>query len=545
MNPYARFALVVSVLAAIVLPGCGPAAPAATRMPAATEAPKALAATRQMEAVAPAPAAAPTPAPAATMVPGDGSFGPSTGGTTEPNGQPYGDVFFKNYGVNPFIDTEDDHFSTFAVDVDTASYTVMRRFVGDGNLPPSEAVRVEEYVNYFKQDYQPPAEGEGAFAIHLEGAPSPYGGERYYLARVGLKGYEVPAEERKDVVLTFVIDVSGSMGRENRLGLVKQALQLLVQELRPTDKVGIAVYGTNGRTLLEHTAVADGERILRAIDQLRPEGATNAEQGLVIGYGMAAKAFNARAINRVILCSDGVANVGDTASDAILKQIRRYAEENIYLTTVGFGMGNYNDILMEQLADDGNGFYAYVDTLDEAERIFVRDLTSTLQVIAKDAKIQVDFNPAVVKSYRLIGYENRDVADQDFRNDKVDAGEIGAGHSVTALYEVKFQADAPESEAALTVYVRYQDPTGGEVTEVSRSMTRAEFAPAFQDASPRFQLDAVVAEYAEILHESYWAKGSSLVGVAEEARRIAKALPRDPDVVEFAGLVERAASLQE
>jgi Ca-activated chloride channel family protein len=429
--------------------------------------------------------------------------------------------------------------------VDTASYTVMRRFVGDGNLPPSEAVRVEEYINYFKQDYEPPAEGEGAFAIHLEGAPSPYGGERYYLARVGLKGYEVPAEERKDVVLTFVIDVSGSMERENRLGLVKQALQLLVKELRPTDKVGIAVYGTNGRTLLEHTAVRDGERILRAIAQLQPEGATNAEQGLVIGYGMAAKAFDGRAINRVILCSDGVANVGDTASDAILKQIRKYAEENIYLTTVGFGMGNYNDVLMEQLADDGNGFYAYVDTLDQAERIFVHDLTSTLQVIAKDAKIQVDFNPAVVKSYRLIGYENRDVADEDFRNDKVDAGEIGAGHSVTALYEIKFQAKAPESDAALTVYVRYQDPDTGEVTEISRSLTRAEFAQGFEDASPRFQLDAVVAEYAEILRESYWAKGSSLAGVAEEARRIAKTLPRDPDVVEFAGLVERAASLQE
>ena len=454
-------------------------------------------------------------------------------------------MFFKNYGVNPFIDTEDDHFSTFAVDVDTASYTVMRRFVGDGNLPPSEAVRVEEYVNYFKQDYEPPAEGEGAFAIHLEGAPSPYGGERYYLARVGLKGYEVPAEERKDVVLTFVIDVSGSMGIESRLGLVKQALQLLVKELRPTDKVGIAVYGSNGRVLLEHTTVADSRRILRAIAQLQPEGATNAEQGLAIGYDMAAKAFDGRAINRVILCSDGVANVGDTASDAILKQIRRYAEENIYLTTVGFGMGNYNDVLLEQLADDGNGFYAYVDTLDEAERVFVRDLTSTLQVIAKDAKIQVDFNPDVVKSYRLIGYENRDVADEDFRNDKVDAGEIGVGHSVTALYEIKFQAKARESDEALTVYVRYQDPDSGEVTEVSRSMTRAEFAPAFEDASPRFQLDAVVAEYAEILRDSYWAKGSSLAGVAEEARRVAKVLPRDPDVVEFAGLVERAASLQE
>jgi Ca-activated chloride channel family protein len=545
MNPYARFALVLSVLAAIVLAGCSAAAPMATRAPAATQALKALAATPQREAIVPAPAAAPIPAPAATMLPADAGFGPSTGGTTEPNGQPYGDVFFKNYGVNPFIDTEDDHFSTFAVDVDTASYTVMRRFVGDGNLPPSEAVRVEEYVNYFKQDYQPPAEGEGAFAIHLEGAPSPYGGERYYLARVGLKGYEVPAEERKDVVLTFVIDVSGSMARENRLGLVKQALRLLVQELRPTDKVGIAVYGSNGRTLLEHTAVADGERILQAIDQLQPEGATNAEQGLVIGYGMAAKAFDGRAINRVILCSDGVANVGQTASDTILKQIRRYAEENIYLTTVGFGMGNYNDVLLEQLADDGNGFYAYVDTLDEAERLFVHDLTSTLQVIAKDAKIQVDFNPAVVKSYRLMGYENRDVADQDFRNDEVDAGEIGVGHSVTALYEIKFQADAPESDPALTVYVRYQDPDTGEVTEISRSLTRAEFASAFEDASSRFQLDAVVAEYAEILHESYWAKGSSLAGVAEEARRVAKVLPRDPDVVEFAGLVERAASLQD
>jgi Ca-activated chloride channel family protein len=539
MNPYARFALVLPVLAALVLPGCGGAAPAAT------QAPKALMATRQNEAVAPAPLAAATAAPAPTMVLADGGFGPSTGGTTEPNGQPYGDVFFKNYGVNPFIDTEDDHLSTFAVDVDTASYTVMRRYVGDGNLPPSEAVRVEEYINYFKQDYEPPAEGEGAFAIHLEGAPSPYGGERYYLARVGLKGYEVPAEERKDVVLTFVIDVSGSMGIESRLGLVKQALRLLVKELRPTDKVGIAVYGTNGRTLLEHTAVRDGQRILRAIDQLQPEGATNAEQGLTIGYAMAAKAFDGRAINRVILCSDGVANVGQTASDAILKQIRRHAEENIYLTTVGFGMGNYNDVLMEQLADDGNGFYAYVDTLDEAERIFVHDLTSTLQVIAKDAKIQVDFNPDVVKSYRLIGYENRDVADEDFRNDQVDAGEIGVGHSVTALYEIKFQAEAPEADPALTVYVRYEDPDSGEVTEVSRSMMQAEFAPAFEDASPRFQLDAVVAEYAEILHESYWAKGSSLAGVAEEARRVAKVLPRDPDVVEFAGLVERAASLQE
>jgi hypothetical protein len=183
----------------------------------------------------------------ASPLPADAGPGPSTGGTDEPNDQPYGDVFFEDYGVHPFIDTEDDHFSTFAVDVDTASYTVMRRFIGDGHLPPDESVRVEEYVNFFEQDYEPPDWGEGAFAIHLEGAPSPYGGERYYLVRAGLQGYEVPAEMRKDVVLTFVIDVFGSMERENRLGLFKMSLRLLVEELWPTDKVGIAVYRATGQ----------------------------------------------------------------------------------------------------------------------------------------------------------------------------------------------------------------------------------------------------------------------------------------------------------
>ena len=485
-------------------------------------------------------------APAATASPPtDAGPGPSTGGTDEPNDQPYGDVFFEDYGVNPFIDTEDDHFSTFAVDVDTASYTVMRRFIGDGYLPPDESVRVEEYVNFFEQDYEPPAEHTKAFAIHLEGAPSLYGGERYYLARIGIKGYQVPPEQRKDVVLTFVIDVSGSMDYENRLGLVKRALRLLVEELRPTDKVGIAVYGSRGRAILEHTPVEDSRRILKAIDRLRPEGSTNAEEGLVIAYRMASEAFNPEAINRVILCSDGVANVGRTGPDSILEQIREHARSSIYLTTVGFGMGNYNDVLMEQLANNGDGFYAYVDTIKEAERVFVHDLTSTLQVIARDAKIQVDFNPAVVSRYRLIGYENRDVADEDFRNDEVDAGEIGAGHSVTALYEIKFHPEASTYEPAMTVYVRYEDPETGEVTEINRSMARADFAPTFREASIRFQLDAVVAEYAEILRDSYWAQDSSLEDVAWETRRIAEYLPHDPDVAEFASLVERAASLYE
>ena len=526
---YTRFVLTALLTVAVLLAGCAPRA-------APTEEPTEF--LLEEYEWAPAPTASAS---------ADGPY-PSTGGLVPPNDEPYADMFFEDYGVNPFIDTEDDHLSTFAVDVDTGSYTLMRRYVNDGHLPPDESVRVEEYVNYFEQGYEPPLdiEREGAFAIHLEGAPSLYGNERHYLVRVGLKGYEIPPEERKDAVLTFVIDVSGSMDMENRLGLVKQALRLLVEGLRPSDKIGIAVYGSRGYAILEHTPVAEADYILRAIDRLQPEGSTNAEEGLLIGYRMAAQAFDPEAINRVILCSDGVANVGNTGPDSILEQIRDYAGRGIYLTTVGFGMGNYNDVLMEQLANDGDGFYAYVDTLKEAERVFVRDLTSMLQVIARDAKIQVDFDPNVVRSYRLIGYENRDVTDEDFRDDEVDAGEIGVGHSVTALYEIKFHLAEPSGyEPAMTVYVRYEDPETGEVIETNRAIARADFAPAFKDASIRFQLAAVVAEYAEVLRESYWARGSSLADVAWEARRIAEYLPHDADVAEFVSLVERASDLYE
>jgi Ca-activated chloride channel family protein len=532
MNTHIRLTLVTLAAVSLLIVGC---ARVAAPMEAPAEEAVEVTAVVEREAVL-------MPAPTASPASADGPY-PSTGGLVPPNDQPYADVFFEEYGVNPFVDTEDDHLSTFAVDVDTASYTVMRRYVGDGYLPPDESVRVEEYVNFFEQDYEPPAEHEGAFAIHLEGAPSLYGGERYYLVRVGLKGYEIPPEARKDVVLTFVIDVSGSMDMENRLELVKDALGLLVEELRPTDQVGIVVYGSRAHVVLEHTPVENARRIWRAIDRLRPEGSTNAEEGLVLGYSLAAEAFDPRAVNRVILCSDGVANVGNTGPQSILEQIRDHADRGIYLTTVGFGMGNYNDVLMEQLADNGDGFYAYVDTLKEAERVFVHDLTSTLQVIARDAKVQVDLNPNVVSRYRLIGYENRDVADEDFRNDAVDAGEIGVGHSVTALYELKFHQDGPEYDAAMTVHVRYEDPDSGEVTEITRSIARADLAPTFRDASIRFQLDAVVAEYAEILRQSYWARESSLEDVAWEARRVAEYLPRDPDVAEFVSLVERASRI--
>ena len=476
---------------------------------------------------------------ATQVAPGQGASGEgfnSIGGSATVNDKAYDLTFFKGYGVNPFIDTEDDNLSTFAMDVDTGSYTVARRYVHDGNIPDPDSIRVEEFVNFFDQGYARPE--EEAFAIHVDGSPSPFGGANHWLMRVGLQGKPVFEEDRKDATLIFTIDVSGSMAREDRLELVKRSLRLLVDQLRDSDKVGIVVYGSTGSVLLEPTSGRDKDEILSAIDMLRPGGSTYVEQGLKLAYGMAVREVERDRITRVIVLSDGVGNVGNTGSDSILKQVEQNVEEGVTLTTVGFGMGNYNDVLMEQLANDGDGAYYYVDTLAEARRIFVEDLTGTIQTIAKDAKVQVEFNPEAVRSYRLLGYENRRVADQDFRNDEVDAGEIGAGHSVTALYEIKLH-DGAEGEVA-TVYLRYEDPDSGKVTELRREFDREDLADGFEDAPPRFQMAAVVAEYAEVLRESYWAQEGSLEDVANEARRIRDLLPQDVDLAEFTDLVVRA-----
>ncbi len=364
--------------------------------------------------------------------------------------------------------------------------------------------------------------------------------------RVGLQGYEVPEDERADVVLTFVIDISGSMDMENRLELVKDTLELLVDQLRSTDEVGIVVYGSRARVVLKHTPVKNTRAIKRAIRSLHPGGSTNAEEGLVLAYQLASRAFDPNATNRVILCSDGVANVGRTGPESILAQIHGHAEEGIYLTTVGFGMGNFNDVLMEQLADNGDGFYAYVDDIKEAERVFVHDLTAALQVIARDAKVQVTFNADVVSRYRLIGYENRAIADEDFRNDAVDAGELGPGHSVTALYEVKFRDDAPVKANALTVRMRWEDPASGEVIEIDRSIAKRHLAARFDEADPHFRFTVLVAQYAEVLRQSYWARdaGTTLAQIAREAQQIVEFLPRDADAQEFAQLATAAIELQ-
>ncbi len=449
------------------------------------------------------------------------------------------DATFKDYGVNPPIDPLRDRMSTFALDVDTASYSVARKYINDGMLPPYEAVRAEEFVNYFVQDYAPPT--NGTFAVYADGAPSPFHRDGSMLMRVGVQGYQVPDAQRKPAALTFVIDVSGSMSRDNRLGLVKRSLELLVDRLTYQDSVSIVVYGSSARVVLQPTNGARRDEILAAIYSLQSEGSTNTAAGLQLGYDMAYQAHLPAGINRVILCSDGVANVGNVDALSMITTARGRAPEDVMLTTIGFGMGNYNDVMMEQLANKGNGFYAYIDTIDEARTLFLDRLTNTLQSIAKDAKAQVEFNPDVVASYRLIGYENRAVADQDFRNDSVDAGELNSGHNATALYQVQLRPGARGRIA--TVFLRWQEIDMHGVRELAGEINTWDLVNSFDAASPRYQMNAVVAEYAEILRRSPYSE-LTLAQLAPWAQRVAAQLPQDRDVQELSSLIARASELR-
>ena len=447
-------------------------------------------------------------------------------------------MFFDNYGVNPFLDTEDDNLSTFAMDVDTGSYTIARNYLmNEQQLPPAEAIRPEEFINYFDMHY--PSPEQEAFSINLDAAPAPFGFENHYLLRVGIQGKYIRPEDRTPALLVFVIDVSGSMDREDRLELVKESLALLVNELREDDRVAIVVYSRNTRAILNPTSASNKDTILQAIDRLKPEGSTNVEGGIRLGYELAAENQREDEITRVIVLSDGVANVGLTDPNEILAEIKSGVKQGITLSTIGFGMGNYNDVLMEQLANDGNGNYYYVDNLREARRIFVHNLTSTLQIIGYNAKIQVEFNPEVTDRYRLIGYENRAIADQDFRNDTVDAGEVGAGHSVTALYELALENEDVEGVIA-TVYIRYEDADTHEVIELSQEITVDDLLADFEQASPEFRLIAGVAEFSEILRESYWAEDANYNDLLRVINSAAEEMPEDEAVAELIELVHLA-----
>lgn len=467
---------------------------------------------------------------------------PSTGGTAEPNDQPYGDVFFRAYGTNPFVDTEDDPLSTFGLDVDTGSYTVVRRYLADGHRPPPEAVRVEELLNAFDYGDPPPRDGAD-FAVSAEGAPSLFApGPRYYWLRFHLAARRISEVERRPAVLTFVVDVSGSMAREDRLGLVRRSLEMLLGRLRPGDRVGLVVYGDRGRVLLEPTG--DREAVREALEHLEPGGSTNAEEGLVLGYGLAERYFEEGATNRVVLCSDGVANVGRTGPGSILRRIGEAAHRGIELTALGFGMGNYNDVLLEQLADRGDGRYAYIDNLEEARRVLVETLTGTLETVARDARVQVELEPSAVARYRLVGYENRDLPDPRFRDDTADAGEVGAGQGVTALYQVKLREGVPPGALLATLHLRYRSTATGEVVEISHEVRRRDLAGSWEAAPAALRLTSLVAELGEVLKGSYWAKQVDLDEVFRRAQRVvAEDYPGDPRKAELVSLIGRAASL--
>lgn len=450
----------------------------------------------------------------------------------------FDDNRFEDYGYRDFIAAAADPLSTFALDVDTGSYTVGRRFLDEGALPPRESVRPEEYVNAFDYDYNAPRRG---LDITVDGGPSPFD-EDNVLVRVGVQGEIVSSDDRGDATLTFVIDTSGSMDRDDRLGLVKESLTILVDELNDDDRVAIVTYSDSSGIVLEPTRVRDRDEILDAIDGLETGGSTNLESGLREGYDLARGAFNEGGINRVIIASDGVANAGITDVDALGRFIREDADNGIDLVTVGFGLGNFNDVLMEQLADNGDGFYAYVDTIDEAERLFEDELTSTLLTVAKDAKIQVEFDERFVDSYRLIGFENRGVRDSDFDNDDVDAGELGAGHQVTAIYEIRLAdgVDLDDRAELGVVALRWEDPDSGDVSEIDEDIDLRDIEPRWTDTADDFQLATVVVTFAEKMRDNPYADEVDMDDLAVEAQRIADVIDTD-EVDELADLIERAA----
>ncbi len=336
---------------------------------------------------------------------------------------------------NQFLAVSENPLSTFSIDVDTASYSNIRRFLLQQNqLPPAGAVRIEELINYFHYQYPQP-EGERPFSVTTEVASCPWAAE-HRLVRIGLKGREIAADKRPPTSLVFLIDVSGSMEQPNKLPLVQESLKLLTKQLTENDHVAIVVYAGNSGMVLPSTRGDKHEEIIAAIERLRAGGSTNGGQGIQLAYEIASQNFLKGGVNRVILATDGDFNVGITNQDELVRLIQEQAKTGVFLTTLGFGYGNLKDSTMQKLADKGNGNNYYIDDLPEARKVLVEQMGGTLVTIAKDVKIQIEFNPQEVAGYRLIGYEKRMLAKEDFNNDKIDAGEIGAGHTVTALYEV-------------------------------------------------------------------------------------------------------------
>jgi Ca-activated chloride channel family protein len=524
-----------------------PANPLATVAPSAMiEKPEAEPKTGAGKYAAVAPNAAP-PAPAPMPKPMRLYFGGGNVPQAEPpphHRQDFNTATYDRVDENPFLAAATNPLSTFSIDVDTASYANVRRFINSGSLPPKDAVRVEEMINYFSYDYREP-EGDKPFSIDLDATACPWD-ITHRLLRIGLKGREVANDKRPASNLVFLLDVSGSMMPSERLPLIKQAMRLLVDKLTEKDRVAIVVYAGGSGLALNSTSGADKEKIVRALEELQAGGSTNGAEGIELAYKVAADNFIEGGVNRVILATDGDFNIGVTNQGDLIRLIEAKAKTGVFLSVLGVGTDNLKDSTMQKLADKGNGNYAYLDSLDEARKVLVQQINGTLMTIAKDVKIQVEFNPAQVASYRLIGYEKRLLRKEDFNNDKVDAGEIGAGHTVTALYEVvpannqanpaasvpaasvpavdplKYQSPNPAVAAnpdvkgapeMVTVKLRSKKPDGDTSELTERSLTDS--GSRFENAAPDLKFAAAVAEFGMLLCDSQY-KGKGTFGAVIE-----------------------------
>lgn len=442
--------------------------------------------------------------------------------------------------------------STFSIDVDAASYSNVRRFINNGQRPPKDAVRIEELVNYFSYDYPQPKNGD-AFSIYTEVAPAPWN-DRHKLVHIGLQGKEIPTNNLPASNLVFLIDVSGSMGQPNKLPLLKASFKLLIGQLRQQDKVAIVVYAGAAGLVLPSTSGACKEQIIEALDQLEAGGSTAGGAGIHLAYKVAKENFQPNGNNRVIIATDGDFNVGESSNAGMERLIEEKKKDGIFLTVLGYGMGNYKDSKMEILADKGNGNYAYIDNILEAQKVLVNEFGGTLFTIAKDVKLQIEFNPATVQSYRLIGYENRLLRDEDFNDDKKDAGDLGSGHTVTALYEIvpvgeetenydvdplKYQVNEKSiregnSKELMTIKFRYKDPNGEKSRLIVTTVTDKEAKP--EVSSINFRWAAAVAAFGMILRDSEFIGNYNLENVLRLAEA-SKGLDTEGYRTEFINLV--------
>lgn len=445
---------------------------------------------------------------------------------------------FVDHGKNPWVDASKDRLSTFAADVDTASYTLARRQLNAHGMPAKAGIRPEEFVNYFTYTFPEPAAGT-PFAVVMDAAPSPLSPSRH-VVRVGVATKAKSMIERKPAHLVFLVDTSGSMSGADRIELAKQSLRILVNGLGDKDTVALVTYAGESKVVLQPMDLTQKDRILAAIDSLHTGGGTAMGSGIDLAYEQAMIGLSPDTVSRVVVLSDGDANIGAHTHAEMMKIIETRAQAGVTLSTIGFGMGNYKDAAMEQLADKGNGNNFYIDGESAARRVFQEQLGSTLEVVAKDVKLQVDFDPTMVARYRLVGYENRDVADRDFRNDKVDAGEVGAGHQVTALYEVELTETGKSSRAPLgSIRVRHKAPASETATEAAFPMVGGP-AKELAEASDDFRFAFAVAAFADVLRGGTDAEHWSLAQIRDIAKG---AQGQHEDRAELVALIEKAIAI--